>query len=166
MYKLKFDIDARQALAVVTELEAKLQPAALGVFLQGGVTEYLQERARNRFGSEGDDVVGKWAPLKQSTISRRLSAGFPAGPINKRTGELEQYVTNSPSLMLFDADSATMVNPSNEPQAGTALWQKVTTAQAGRQQPNTVARPVLGMNEKDRDATMTLLERYITAGIP
>ena len=43
------------------------------------------------------------------------------------------------------------------------LKDKVTTAQSGRADPNTQARPVIGMNERDLTAVMTMLFLYIAA---
>lgn len=162
MLDVSFVVESKQPMAQLTRLEERLMPSALSIFLEGPVLSLIQDRARARFQGEGDDVVGKWAALKPVTIAIRTGKNIPAGPINKRTGQLEQYVTNSPSLNMQDAEGATLVNPGVTPVG--SLLDKVITAQSGWNSPRTVPRPVIGVNEKDMAATMTALERYIMRG--
>lgn len=141
-------------------LDTALNPVAIGGFLQGVVEPYLRERASSRFAQEGDDVVGKWAPLKESTQSYRTQAGYGAShPINRRTGELEEYITGSPVRQLVAPWGAALTMPGNPP-AGD-LKEKVSIAQIGGGEYNTIPRPVLGMNHNDLLFVLTGLAFHI-----
>lgn len=124
-----------------------MSPQGASAFLGGVIGPYLAKRGQVRFRQEGDDVTGAWAPLKQATVTIRQSQGFGAGPINRRTGELENWVVGSGWFAYQAGYGAAMRFPRNEPSG--ELRKKVETAQRGRQSPNTVARPVLGVNERD-----------------
>ncbi|QEM40907.1 MAG: head-to-tail connector protein [Phage AS32] len=124
-----------------------LSPVGATAFLGAHMGPYLSRRAKERFESEGDDVSGVWAPLKPVTIQMRHAQGFEAGPINRRTGELENWVVRGGWNAYPTALGASMQYPAKKP-AG-ELRKKVQTAQKGKEYPNTVARPVLGVNEAD-----------------
>ena len=138
------DADVTQAL---DNLMALLSPAGMTAFLGASIGPYLSKRAGDRFASEGDDVVGSWAPLKPSTIQIREDQGFGPGPINRRTGEMEEWVVRGGWAAYPTGFGASMRFPGKRP-AG-ELRRKVETAQKGKKQPSTVARPVLGVNETD-----------------
>ena len=127
-------------------LDTALNPVAIAGFLGAVVDPYLRKRAQARFTSEGDDVVGGWAELKEATQNIRSDLGYGAAhPINKRTGELEDYIVNSPNSLNIHPWGASLTLPGNAPVG--ELADKVRRAQQGdvRQVP----RPVLGMNERD-----------------
>lgn len=146
--------------AMLAHLQNKLSPPNLGAFLLGQVDPYLRARADARFQSEGDDVTGKWAPLEQATEMIRASQGFPAAhPINERTGELRDYLANAPSAVSMNVIGTTLTYPGAAPSG--ELADKMATAQAGRSYPETVARPVLGMNHNDLTAVLTMLSLEI-----
>lgn len=146
--------------AMLMHMNSALAPQSLGVFLSTVVDPYLRTRARARFDSEGDDVVGKWAPLKDSTRNIRQSMGYGAdGPINRRTGRLEQYILGSPNKVTMHTAGATLVWPGTRPSGETA--DKLRTAQMGKPMPSTVPRPVLGINERDLAAVLTGLSLHI-----
>lgn len=138
---------------MLRSLDTALNPVAIAGFLSGVVDPYLRGRAGSRFRNEGDDVVGKWMPLREATQTIRADLGYGAAhPINKRTGELEDYIVNSPNSLNIHPWGASLTLPGKAP-SNSELRKKVVTAQAGMDR--TVPRPVLGMNE--RDLTFVLL---------
>jgi hypothetical protein len=156
--------DASYVTKMLLSLEAKLSPNGLTGFLGVTVFPYLLGRAKQRFQNEGDDVVGKWAPLAPATELIRTAQGFsPAHPINKRTGELENYITQGSisSSVLQNPMGAVLTHPSAPP-AG-KLASKVRTAQRGDPKfaRGVPARPVLGMNESDLSFVMIELAFYV-----
>lgn len=163
---LDFEIvgDERGVQEMLNKIDSALSPVGLATFLHGAVAPWVQERAADRFASEGDDVTGKWAPLEQATIEIRENEGFGgAHPINRRTGELEEYITQGQVGVTAAPSVAVMTYPKNPP-SGKSLRQKMETAQKGRRTPNTVARPVLGLNERDLGAVMTMLAFFVKDG--
>lgn len=122
----------------------------------------VRERAAQRFAGEGDDVSGKWAPLLPATQEIRSRGEWPVGPtspINKRTGELEDYITKSDAQVVAHSLGATMTYP--KPTTRKSISQKMKTAQQGRSIPRTVPRPVLGLNERDLSAVLLGLAFHV-----
>ena len=161
---ISFDyvIDERSVESKLWALDTALNPIAIAGFLGAQVDPYIRTRARQRFRDEGDDVTGKWAPLQEATWNWRMNDGYPPEhPINKRTGELEDYVTQSPHDLHYHTIGAVLTMPGIRPSG--ELKDKVTTAQSGRADPNTRPRPVIGMNERDLTAVMTMLFLYVAA---
>lgn len=142
--------DLTEALA---KLEILMSGEGLAAFLGAEIGPYLKKRAGNRFSGQGDDVSGPWAPLSPATIQIRADGGYGAGPINRRTGELENWVVQSGWDAYPIAKGATMRFPGKKPSG--RIKEKVITAQKGRDgsegpdNPRTVARPVVGVNEND-----------------
>lgn len=140
---------------------------ALGVvgiyhFLDKSVGPWLQRRAKERFANEGDDVVGKWQPLEDITNQMRVADGFPAEhPINRRTGELEAYITGSGWDVMSTPPLAQLTFPGGPEPVG-VLGEKVSTAQKGASNPATVARPVVGLNEADLAFVLGAMATYIS----
>lgn len=151
----------QQMLEVV---DTALSPIGLAAFLYGVVGPWVQERAQERFTSEGDDVSGKWAPLKDVTVKIRESAPLNmedgSHPINKRTGELEEYITQGGVDVVSAPGAAVLKFPGKEVKTK-SLREKLKTAQQGRTSPSTVARPVLGLNERDLAYTVTMLAFHV-----
>ena len=142
-------------------VDSAMSPIGLAAFLYGKVGPWVKERAEARFRNEGDDVVGDWAPLREATINFREAQGFAGEhPINKRTGELEAYITQGNIQVTASAGEGSMKFPGNTP-ATQSLSEKMRTAQRGRVSPATVPRPVLGLNEKDLSAIMVMLAFHI-----
>lgn len=155
--------DSSGVTRALNHLDAKLSTPMMMGFLAATIHPWLQERARQRFLNEGDDASGKWAPLQQSTNEWRRSGGFPeAHPINKRTGELERFITGSSALVTPTPAGVTMKYPGSQPSGG--LFEKVKTAQRGRKTPSTVPRPVLSLGLADLNFTLSSLALYIQAG--
>lgn len=142
-------VDDHDVTKALTNLFTLLSPAGMTFFLGSTMGPYLSKRAKERFQGEGDDAVGKWAPLKPATIAIRESQGFGAGPINRRTGELENWVVQGGWNAYPTGFGASMKFP-GKPTGGGELRKKVETAQKGRKSaPVTVPRPVLAVGETD-----------------
>lgn len=151
--------------AMLHAVDTALNPVAIAGFLGGTVDPFLRGRARERFASEGDDAVGKWAPLRESTQDIRAQLGYgPAHPINVRTGELEDYITGGPNRLTVAPWGAAL----NFPNGNTAgdLLSKVEIAQVGGGERNVVPRPVLGLSEVDLAFVLSALASHVeTAGV-
>lgn len=144
-------------LAIV---ELKLSPPALAGFLKSHVEPILEKRAAQRFASEGDAASGKWAALSPVTEHFRQTSGFPPShPINRRTGELEDYITGAGGDAMPLGLGAELVWP--KPPAG-LVARKIKRAQVGDKR--TPARPVMAVDEEDMVATQTALALWIVNG--
>jgi hypothetical protein len=154
-----FNVDPKTPIHALVRLELLLRGESIAGWMQAVTIPFLRKRAEDRFAGEGDDVVGKWAPLKPYTILTRIQAGFGAGPINVQTGELKRFVTEGQFIIGWPADQATMRFPSAPPSG--ELRRKFTTAQKGRSDPRTPPRPVIGLGVKDSSEITTLLALYI-----
>lgn len=160
---IEFEIvgNERGVEAMLMSINSALSPIGLAAFLHGGVGPWIQQRAAARFNAEGDDVSGKWAPLQEATVHIRETSGFGGEhPINKRTGELEAYITKGQINVTTTVGQGTLTYPGNPP-SSRGLQEKMRTAQKGRTSPSTVARPVLGLNERDLSVIMTMLAFHI-----
>lgn len=156
--------DTTAVQAALLRLEIALAPPGLAHFLGTMVEPYLQTRAINRFASEGDDVSGRWAPLAPFTENIRRSQGYGAAhPINRRTGKLENYITNTPGTITTGGDVSRLKFPGATPTG--ELRDKVRVAQVGdpgtKGSPMTPARPVLGMNATDLEAILVGLAMHM-----
>ena len=145
---------------MLNHLDSALSPVGLSAFLFGSVTPWLRQRAADRFASEGDDVSGKWEPLKESTIEFREHMGLGAHPINRRTGELEEYITQGNGRIIATPLGASLAYPGTDT-VSQHLTNKVKTAQSGKKYPRTPARPVLGVDEKDLAYVVTQLAFFV-----
>jgi hypothetical protein len=152
--------DDRPVNALLNRVLYTISPIGLEVFMDEMVEPWIKTRARDRFMDEGDDVSGAWAPLKPSTVLMRSQMGYGGdGPINKRTGELERYITDSDAKLTELGSGINFVYPGNK--ASGELADKVITAQVGKAFPNTVPRPVLGLNETDLEYVLTSISHFI-----
>jgi hypothetical protein len=132
------------------KLIALLSPEGAMGFLGGSVGPYLKQRAQSRFAQEGDDVSGAWLPLAPATQAIREASNYPVAgdhPINRRSGELEDWVTQGGWNSYPTALGASLQYPARQPTG--ELRVKVETAQKGKVNPRTPPRPVLGVNETD-----------------
>lgn len=163
---IDFDIvgNERGVQAMLNRIDSSLSPVGLAAFLHGSVGPWVKQRATDRFKLEGDDVTGQWAPLQQTTVEIREKSGFPGpNPINKRTGELEAYITEGQVGVVASPGLGVLTYPDNPPRTK-AIREKVKTAQRGRPQPSTVARPILGLNERDLSEVMVMLALFVQSG--
>lgn len=141
-------VDDKALRRALENLISLLSPVGAAAWLGEAVGPYLSERAGTRFATEGDDASGQWLPLKEPTIAIREEQGYGgAHPINRRTGELEEWVVDGGWDAYPTGFGASMRYPGTQP-AG-ELRKKVETAQRGRPDPNTAPRPVLAVNETD-----------------
>lgn len=145
--------------------DTALNPVAIAGFLGAVIDPYVQERAENRFRNEGDDVVGKWTPLSPATEAIRSSQGYGgAHPINKRTGELERYIT-SRGFVTPHPFGATLDAPGKSP-GNRELRNKVKVAQQGDPSfgRGVPARPVMGLNWNDMGFILSALAFHVKSG--
>ena len=145
---IEFDIvgNQRGVQAMLERIDSALSPTGLAAFMGLAVGPWVKERAQSRFAQEGDDVTGKWAPLADATVEIREHAGFEGShPINKRTGELEEFITQG-QIGVVSTPGLTVMTYPKDPPAGKGIRQKMETAQVGRSFPSTKPRPVLGLN--------------------
>jgi hypothetical protein len=143
------DADVERMLSAVNTV---LSPLHMMGFLKAKVAPFIRQRASARFASEGDDATGKWAALLATTQDIRSHLNLPISPshpINRRTGELEEYITKSDSdVFPLGMSGAQLTYPGSSP-TGRALSEKLSTAQQGRTRPLTTSRPVLGLSMTD-----------------
>lgn len=135
---------------------------ALADFMALKVYPYLHDRAVDRFTLEGDDASGKWPALHEATQNFREYVGHDREhPINRRTGELEDYIRDVNPAIVISPDSVTMIYPGDLPNGG-VLEKKYRRAQLGsNQKPYTAARPVIAMNQADYTFIYGALEHHI-----
>lgn len=157
--------DSQYVDKMINHLDQKIGPQGLTAFLAMTVFPYLIQRAKERFQDEGDDVVGKWTPLAPATEVIRQQMGYGGShPINRRTGELERYITQGSVTASVQASplGAFLQHPASPPSG--KLKSKVKTAQQGDPSfgRGVPPRPVLGMNEVDLGYIMTALAFYVS----
>lgn len=140
---------------MLVKVQAATAPEGFGQFLQTQVVPWLQERAQRRFASEGDDASGAWAPLAPATVAIRARGYWNVGPehpINVRTGELENYITQGTSGnngMRLSAEEISVDYPGTPPTG--VLADKVLHAQQGMSgKLSYPARPVLAFSTIDQ----------------
>ena len=159
--RVDIHVDDTEVRMQLDRLEDRLGPSSLAQFLSTVASEFFRERAGARFSGEGDDASGSWAALGDVTKYIRVTMGYGAGPINMRSGDLHQWVTASDGIVSPDTGGATLVWPGAE--SGSYMTEKYETAQAGRTDPLTVARPVVAANETDMDFLLSGLSHWIDA---
>lgn len=150
MLDMELTFNSRDVDLAIDKMLIALSLEGLSAFLGGVMGPYLQKRASDRFKEERDPEGKKWAPLAEPTVAIREAGPWPVGgehPINRRSGELEEWVTNGNYVPYGHNLGASMRYPSKPP-SGT-LKDKVQTAQQGTDSPRTPPRPVIGVNEED-----------------
>jgi hypothetical protein len=159
-----FDLQTENLDRTLNYLEGVLSPLGLTVFLRGPGHQALVNRLEERFTREGDDASGKWAELMDTTGLFRMAQGFPPKhPINRRTGEMFNYLQTSVDVSAFGDMGAVLQMPGTVP--GGELGKKIKTAQKGAKGKggfrDTPARPVLALSITDA----TMLVAYLTQHI-
>lgn len=153
--------------AATRGIERAISDASIEAWLAAEASPYLANQTRVRFANEGDPTVGQWAQLTSATVGIRESKGYPGEhPINKRTGALEQYLTQASGRIEPTATGVELVTPEDSPDGELAL--KLVTAQSGGTSKwgNPIPkRPVLGIGLDDGLALTKLLEAHIEAQI-
>jgi hypothetical protein len=147
-------------------LDTALNPIAIASFLGADVGPFLTARARARFAGEGDDVVGNWRPLEAATQAIRASGRSQglwnvgdAHPINRRTGDMEAFITSTGFQISPVTIGATLTFPGGTPD--TEMQEKIKTAQQGKADPKTPARPVLAVGIADMNWVLLALASHI-----
>ncbi len=159
MVGIQIVVDDRSVEATLNRLDTVLSPVGIAGMLSGPVDEYLQHRAKERFRTEGDDVVGKWAPLSPATEAIRAQQGFGAAhPINRRRGELERYITETPGQVTPIPGVGAILDAPGAAATGT-LKKKLRGAQKG--EGTAPPRPVLGLNATDTVAITALMSQTV-----
>lgn len=152
------EIDA--SLAMIERTRLKLSAAPLAGWMSGFVDPFLKTRTAMNFAAESSPKGDPWASLAPSTIQRRLDEGFPAGPIQYRTGEMYNFLTEGRSDLTAMASGVKMVYPSEKTPPG-KLKYKVGSAQAGNMRTGAPPRPVMGLTLQDGEAIMMGLFEYV-----
>lgn len=163
---ISFIADDRGVQALLNRMETGFSPVAMAGFLSTVIGPWLNERAKNRFQNEGDDVSGAWAPLRPATQEIRRNGPWSVGaahPINVRTGEMERYVTGGATPAIATGPIATLIFPEVSNSGGSELRKKMKTAQKGAKQKGlnaTPPRPVIGLGVQDLTFMLSSLHFY------
>lgn len=170
MIRVSIDADISQTDIQVGQIIAQTTPTSLQNFLMGAARSFLQHRVDARFAAEGDDVSGKWAPLRPATGGIRAALGYrPFHPINVRSGELYKFVRNTFRIRI-DPASTVLTMPGD---GNARVTEKFRVAQKGGGKskvkgsrsigPNRPAppRPVIGLSATDERALTQLLMEHI-----
>lgn len=163
--RVTFVTDIKSVEVLFKSMQYSLSPVGLATFMSQVVDPYLRRRAHERFASEGDDATGRWIPLKSSTVAIRTELGFPgAHPINRRTGQLERFITERPGRIGQAGAFTTLTLPDSVPSG--ELGKKFVAAQTGRVpgRKEHAARPVLKLSERDMISVVTDLAFFIQRG--
>jgi hypothetical protein len=161
-YGFEIDVDATEVTRALDILDRRLQ-VEMGDWMRGDLHDYLVQRASDRFTNEGDDASGPWAPLSNATEAIRASRGFPpAHPINVRTHDLQRFILGSAGSVV-GAGTWQFQWPGDPPSG--ELVDKMETAQLGRVNPSTVARPVIALGVRDFNDIMDSLAAFLVDGI-
>lgn len=163
--RIKAEVQITDPERMMDRLEEAISEAALGIWLQRDVQDYMGESIAQRFGLEGDKASGDWAELSDATVAMREFMGFSSDEINIRTGDLFRWVTETSKLAAGPGFVELIIpGDSTDP----ILDEKLKTAQQGRATnpiPNfgpTPPRPVLATDEDDLMEILVMLSEHIT----
>lgn len=137
----------------------KVDGAGLAAFMQGFAAPYLQDRVHERFEQQGDRASGKWMPLAQSTIARREKKGYVPIKINERTGVMRRWIEQAPGSIKAVKYAAILEWPGKPFISTTA--RKLKTAQFGKKEPWTWARPIVAFDSADLLTILVAMEQWI-----
>lgn len=152
-------VDEHRVEMALTSVMDAVSDAELATWLGSDVVQIMQERARARFASEGDDASGRWAPLAPSTIEDRLRSGYGgAHPINRRTGELERAITGATGAVEAFGGGTQLTFPGVS-DTGTDLSFKISTAQRGNDR--STSRPVAAVGYTDLELILVSMAVHI-----
>lgn len=157
--ELNIYVGAESAEDAITSLVYSTSPPALAYFMHTRALNWLQRRARDRFATEGDDASGGWQLLTDATVNIREAKGFVPIRINRRTSELHNWVVNAEGAVVTSPSLTQLTWPG--PAGGGELEEKMRTAQQGKSDPRTPARPVVAVNEVDLMSILTLLGDFL-----
>lgn len=153
MIDVDVDVDATSVLLLLGRTDDAVSMSHVsGAFTSDGVVvEALQQQVRARFAGQGDDASGRWEPLSAATIDMRTRMGYGAGPINRRTGRMYEWLTN-------DAGDLEVLGEGlfyTWPQVPGGMAERFETAQQGSEETGAPARPVVAA---DGDDLMSIME--------
>lgn len=154
----------KNAQAVLGGLALKLESTILGGAIAQFMTPVVQQSTEARFSSEGDQAVGKWEPLAKSTIDQRLEMGFGRGPINVRTGEMKESVTDAAFFGISRVSEGFLQLRYPEVPPGGELLTKIETAQGGKTKDGRVTppRPILSFTQGDLEQLLLRTAGWLT----
>lgn len=164
-FEVQAEADTQAVEEMLFRVRDRVMDYRLTRFLERKAVPFVRDRINRRFADEGDDVVGRWAPLRPSTENIRRRQGFGARhPINVRTGRLFRFVKTS------RVNGTTLTMPGLRPDP--ILRSKLTVAQIGGYPPigrmgrpaPAPPRPVLGLNDNDRIGIETRLMQWVREG--
>ena len=162
MTNVSFEVDIAEPTAMLVEKISNTSAPVLAKWMATRAIPWLADRAEARFDEEGDDASGPWPPLAYPTQQIRSFEGYGAtGPINVRTGELQDYVVGSAGDIRATSYTASLKWP--DATAG-ELTRKMISAQRGRKSPPTPPRPVVAFSEVDRSNLISSLQDWVNAG--
>lgn len=161
-FVITFELEKQYLDMLVMELGQRLDGVALSAWLSKVVSPYIRARIAVRFAGEGDDVSGSWNPLTVATQQIRMNQGFGPGPINRRYGQLYEFLMNSPGISVAAGFGAELNHPG--PVGDWRTKVKLQTAQSGKANPRTPARPVIGLNNNDYLFISSELTAYLIEG--
>lgn len=163
MTTVDIDVDSRELDNLLYRVMIpRTSGASIRQFLTRRAWPFLKLRIVGRFQTEGDDVSGKWAELALNTKRIRGSRGFPtAHPINRRTGDMERFLTSSFSVAGGTTGNATLSIPGRT--GNLEMKHKLAVAQTGVDAH--AARPVLALADIDRQAIEGDLWSWINGGV-
>lgn len=167
MISVTVEIYGHQVHQVLMRLQNALMPTGMMEFLRLHAYPHLQRRAADRFSSQGDDASGSWAPLAPATLEWRTALGYdPFGPINVRSGDLQDLVTGgtAPAFTTHGHGDITMNYLGNMP-SGDLMQALEGAQQGGKGSPQQPARPVLAMNERDAEMILTRMVAWLSARV-
>lgn len=154
-------VDHKRPTLRIKAFQDKIDGAGLAAFMQGFAAPLLQERASDRFMTEGDAASGKWRPLAESTIQRRTKKGYVPIRINQRTGQMRRWVESAQGRITAVKYAAVLEWPGSP--KGSTMKRKLKTAQQGKTDPWTWARPVVAVDSGDLLTIMVAMEEWIGA---
>lgn len=162
--------DARRIDELIDRISRVVEPSSLFTFLKDESLPYLRARAANRFITEGDDASGKWRPLTETSERFRAWAARKYGlpikadhPINRRTGQLKNWVMRSYKIEQFGYAGAQLQMPGTR-SSDRWLEQKYRHAQQGgftRWYSGFGPRPVMAINQRDNTAITSSLKQWL-----
>jgi hypothetical protein len=152
-----------EVLAMIAAVEKALDPVSVGEWLLTEFDPFLSQRAAYRFAEQGDDASGSWPELADYTVYDRINLGYGAGPIQVRTQDLEDYITETPGDIFITQAGARMVFPGSGATQANKLKYKVGSAQKGNVRTGAPPRPVLAANEVDLEYFLTQFSEHIIA---
>jgi hypothetical protein len=165
---IQIQVHNSKCLNLLAAIERSLERDGIQEFLDDEAVPFLRMRTARRFHLEGDEVTGKWAPLRETTARIRARQGYGAQrPINIRTGALLRYV------LTHDIENESLYFPALTG-GNKELQSKLRVAQRGGGSTASPAlggptvpappRPVLGLGRVDSDFIVGKLLDHVRSG--